>query len=307
MTSTFVGMGCGCNFLFEVGSGGALCGGAADVYCTGVTMEGGIVCGGASAYDDVVDEPFDGLCGCWHLQELGSGAANEYQDSSPKGLHGQGGDGTASMVPTREDAVFCLQSQAFDGSDDFIQFPPDDIGNQSFSVSLWTKLEGFYKQASWFARGHDTTSGDKWVFNFSHSVMNHLMARYNLTDGTSFTQFIGASRHVLQVNRWFHIAVNFDRDQGRSITFINGSADYTNDTTSTDALVSLTNDGFMGKSPQSGFFFSTGLEGLNGNMLEVRLFPEAKDEVWFKAEYDNWCDPNFVLIGEEESVTAPIY
>jgi hypothetical protein len=70
-------------------------------------------------------------------------------------------------------------------------------------------------------------------------------------------------------------------------------------------MVAVTNEGFMGKSGQSGFFFSTFGGALDGNCLEVRLHPEAKDENYFTAEHDNWCDSGFVLVGNEETVTEP--
>jgi hypothetical protein len=136
--------------------------------------------------------------------------------------------------------------------------------------------------------------------------MNHLIARFNMTDGTTTTQFIAASRNTLQASKWHHIAVSFDKGAGKAITYIDGSADFTSDITNTNPLVSVTNEGYMGKTGQSGFFMSSFGGALDGNCLEVRLFPEAHDENWFSAEHNNWCDSTFLLVGDEETVSLPL-
>lgn len=294
---TWQGMGCGCNIFTEDTSGGVMCGGIAAVYHSRVYMEGGAK-GGGRAFVDVVGEVFDGMEAVWHLQEAGTGAVDEFIDSSPWGNHGTGGDGTAGTCPTREEAIFCLYVQAFDGTNDLISFDPDTIGNnQDFAVSAWVRPDGFFAQRSWFTRGHESNP-NKLVFSLGDSVMHHVHAIFaHNNDGTT-DEFHAFSSTTLTQDQWYHIGVSWNTTDKRCKIYINGVLDATSESHSTKRLQPLQNEGYAGKINNS--------KSVEGGMIELRLHPEERDATWWAAEHDNWCDGDFVLVSERETPTVPL-
>jgi hypothetical protein len=80
--------------------------------------------------------------GIWHLDESGNGTADEFEDSSGTGNHGQGGSGDSGRTPAQITSGQIGNAQDFDGIDNFI-----DVGTMgSFgstlvnaSVTLWLR------------------------------------------------------------------------------------------------------------------------------------------------------------------------
>ena len=62
--------------------------------------------------------------------------------------------------------------------------------------------------------------------------------------------------------------------------------------------MALGNQGFIGRYNDQSIF--------NGYVQDVRLHPETRDANWWKAEHDNYCDPDFLVVGDEETSTAPL-
>ena len=74
----------------------------------------------------------------------GSGAADEFIDSTSNTNHGQGGGGTPGYVPLRTTSHLGY-GQTFDGTDDILAIgdPVDgslDMGTSSFSYSVWVNV-----------------------------------------------------------------------------------------------------------------------------------------------------------------------
>ena len=72
--------------------------------------------------------------GIYHLGETGTGAANDYINSSGAGNHGQGGGGPGSQIPSVTPGQID-DGQQFD-SNDFIDFASTDFGN-AFTIEAW--------------------------------------------------------------------------------------------------------------------------------------------------------------------------
>lgn len=251
---------------------------------------GGVVAGGR-ALVSVADDPWDGMAGVWPLDELGNGSADEYEDRTRHALHGRGGDGRdISLVPTRDQGVFCQPSQHFDGRQ-FITLPPDTIRmDQGFSVSLWARIQTFYVPRTFFARGHTSTSGDEWVFSIGYSFLNQLETKVQTLglDGTKRT-VIATSSTLLDRDQWYHLAASWQPGVGLKV-YVNGVL--VGSKASADVLLQpLTNESYFSKWQAASH--------ITGNMQDVRLHPEVRSAAWFKAEFDAYCG-DFVTIGDEE-------
>lgn len=95
----------------------------------------------------------------WHLKESGNGTASEFADSTSTAVHGQGGGGTASAVPTRVTGNIGY-GQSSDGTNDYIKIP--DNGNFTLSAtndytwSTWIKNAAFTEWSTVWSQTIDT-------------------------------------------------------------------------------------------------------------------------------------------------------
>lgn len=133
-------MACGCREFIEVSSGGVVAGGAVTESLSRFIASGGAVCGG-SADVDVPTQVYDGLTAVYPLDE----------ESSPYLDHVGNRDGTSTSEPSLDDGVACTYSQLFTGRE-FIEFPFDDLGD-TWSVSLWAKVNLPFSNRCFFSRG----------------------------------------------------------------------------------------------------------------------------------------------------------
>lgn len=256
-------LGCHCNvFTVEVG-GGISCGGSASLPDTRVYGTGGTALGG-SALVDVPTQTLDQMLGWWLLQESQSPYVDLVWDQ----------DGTTDIPPTQSDGIGCLYAQQFTGTESIRL--PDRTTPQPLSVSLWVKMESRYEAKAFFSSG---------AFCFGHSYMNHLWAWLETDTGRHET----FSTDRLDTDRWYHVACGWDGLNLR--LFINGSHVGTTQTTGVplSEVTSAIGGWEDGGHPEC-------------RLLDVRLYGEVLDRVWWKAEVANQCDPGFVYVGSEETV-----
>lgn len=106
--------------------------------------------------------------GVWHLAEAGSGAINEYRDSSRYGNHGRGGKGIATAVPSQVAGAigFGAHFDNADGNYDFIDAGDDGTlnvtGNQ-ITFETWLKHNITI----------DAAHGTPPLSNVPYGILNH--------------------------------------------------------------------------------------------------------------------------------------
>lgn len=277
-----------CNTFSHTGevSGGVRAGGTALV--TDNIIGGGVRCGG-SAYVDNFYDIWDGATFVLPLDGEYVGESYEVDDLTRNNLDGTGGDGDAEDCPTLDDGVFCLGSQNFMDTE-FIDLPPDNMDTGQFSFSMWGRINGYFLERTFYTRGYDTANGDEWTFRLGHSVVNHLWASIQVTGSEGTETHHCFSSTLLDQERWYHLGCSFD---GTSLkVYINGVLSGT--TVVGLPMIGLTNSSYLGR-------WNDGL-GLEGNIQEARMYPEAKSAAWFKAEHDNFCSSAFYRIGETETL-----
>jgi len=285
--------GCGCIHILLYGSGGAQLNGSATIQQVPerhwIEPSGGVAIAGKSPVY-IPGEDFGTNMSIWPLQEVASGFANEYEDII-NDLHGTG----KGTVPDRISGPFCLYAQDFKG-DSYIQLPDDNV-SRDFAVSFWVNRQDFYKQRALFSRGHGKNT---WVFLLSYSVMGHLLARFNMTDGTDFTSHTAYSVDTLDQDRWYHVAAQWERATGTAEIYINGNLNNSDDSTYEPPnyeLVETTNTGAIAGFQSAG--------SPDAYMLDVRLHPVIRTAEYWKAEYDNYCDGSFYSVSNQQTSVAP--
>ncbi|WP_254510430.1 LamG domain-containing protein [Anatilimnocola floriformis] len=244
---------------------------------------GGILWGGSARYR-VADDAYDGYEMVQPLNETATGAAGDYQDRTIHDLDGRGGDATdPDLVPDVDDGVFCLPSQHFDGRQ-FITLDSDNmITTQPFAVSMWAKVETYYKPRRFFSRGN---------FAFGYDFLNRLDAICYTADMPDDDKFCTGSTALSQ-NQWYHVAANWKPGTGMKV-FLNGVQDGSK-------AISETELAPAGASYLSRFG-EPGSSSIEGNLQEVRLHPRERSAAWFLAEFENICDyENFLEFSGEEN------
>lgn len=276
-----------CNTIIidDTGSGGLVAGGSAVVWDS--VVRGGVVCSG-SAYVSLPFDVWDGAVFCYPLDGEYIGENYEVDDVAGD-LDGTGGDGNLEDCPTLDNGIFCLGSQNFT-EEQFIDLLPDDLSGSAFSLSAWVNLSGYFLERTWYSRGFTAVAGDEWSIRFGHSVVNHVWLSIQVTGSDGTEQHDCYSSVLLSSDKWYHVACSYDGSTMR--VFINGAQ--VGNTIVGLPLVGLINNSFIGR-------FENG-QGYEGNIQELRMYPEAKPEAWFQMEHDNFCSSGWFLVGEAQTV-----
>jgi len=277
-------MPCNCNdYVVPISSAGLAGAGSAVISSTYVLIEGGLVCGASSADVDIVADVYDGLSGCWPMDEVEPGPYIE---------RSQGLDGTSRDAPVRSsDGVLCDYSADFGNStaNGGVYCPADDI-TDAYSVSLWTKIDDEWRTRSLFSRTTDWDLVSCVNYNIRRSVYHSVKT----TDGT-YNQYLTACSEPLSKDRWYHVAAEWDGTT--SSIYVNGSLDGTSNTEGYDQLPSITKIGIGELNRRS---------RPDAKIQEIRLYPETKGADWWQLEYENHCDGAFIVEGQAQGATHPV-
>lgn len=267
-----------CGDFSEVMTGGCKGSGTALVDVWTITPAGLLANG--SALVDVPTQIADSFSGLWLLTEQGSGIANEYKDLTVYALHGQGGSGFSTHVPTLTTGAFCRNGQLCQGSH-WITFPADHVSpSQSFTVSCWASISSIYQQTTFFSRGF-TDTDHNWAFSFGVNFLNFLFAEINTGSQTYYVQ----GQTQLTRNQTYHLTCVWDREAGQLSTYVNGILDNTKAAANNVTLTSPLNGSYASRLNSA--------QLLQGTIQDIRLSSLKRDNAWIKATYDNYCDPNF--------------
>jgi len=227
--------------------------------------------------------------GIWHLKESGTGALNEYFDSSHYGNHGQGGEGNSSYIPTQATGKIG-NAQDFNNLDGYYDLI--DCGNNS----LWD-IDGYgITLQAWIQ--HDITP------NYHvYGIMNHkgwydgysMFINYGggmgikpvfcLTGETH--QLVGAND--VTAGTWHHIVATYNGSIMK--IFVDGVQD-PNVLVKTNAIEpsSSEKDFWIGHGDQpKDKIWSAEWEG---QIDEVRISNIGRSSDWILTEYNNQNNPN---------------
>ena len=267
---------CNCGSIQQIGDGGLKFGGAGTVLFD-INSQGGLLFGGKGTV--TTNDIYDSYLLALPLIELES----PYID-----LSSQHRNAASIGIPTNpSDGVFCSISQEFlitNGVGSLLQLPPDNTAT-TYSFSAWILIEGNFKQKTIYSSGNNFNGFD-CVFSVETSYINHLVATIK-TDTESVAVY---SATVLETDRWYHIAVTYDKS---ALTlFINGIK---NNTVAVTGLpLPASNNCYVGSKDKASFW--------TGNLQEIRITSEVKDSDWFTAERKNFCG-QLVSMGGEQTVT----
>ena len=257
---------------------------------------GGLALGG-TAYVDIPSDPWDGMICVQPLDETSTGDVGEFVDRTRNHFDGQGGkvlaDGEEpdpTTYPTIDEGVFCLPSQHFDGRQ-LISLEQDNLtGNHEFTVSLWAKIEPYYKSRTFYSRGFNDGAGNEYVLSFGHSFLNTLSVSVHIVeDDGPPAEVLYFGSTSLDLGVWYHAAVTYGSNTLK--LYVNGVLVGTK--VLTGDLINLENGCFLGATDYT--------SNLTGNIQEFRLRPVAHSANWLLAEYDSFCE-YFVTEGEPEAL-----
>ena len=235
--------------------------------------------------------------GVWHLNESGTGAVDEFVDSSGTTNHGRGGDGTAADVPTQDTTNGQIgNAQSFDGTD-YVEVAHDAtlVGMANLTVSAWVKPGSLGTQRHFLEKvssAYELTLDNLDTYGFG--VRN---------DGGTFSGVGGGT----VTTAWAHVASRYD-----------GSDVY-----------GYVNGGSIGSDPHTGAIrndvnpLMIGCDGntsdgcevtefFDGLLDEVRISNIARSACWITTDYNNqkWPDKDdhgasgFFGLGTEESTAG---
>jgi hypothetical protein len=213
----------------------------------------------------------NGFNGVWHLDESGSGAANEYKDATANHIDGQGGSGSAAYVPTRVPGVIG-RALDFDGIDDYITMSahPCSLGTSNLTLSAWVKTTD--------------TAGNQCIIGLAGTYRFRIMVDWSIWFGmwNSITWLdTSSSGPVVNDGAWHQVTVVFDRT-GTEQLYIDGAPNVAKDISSTAQAVAAMDTVQIGFDDDSTvpLFFS-------GTIDEARLERVGRSPAWIKLSYEN--------------------
>lgn len=240
--------------------------------------------GNTSATPYAVDDPYgrnavwtNGYEAVLHLEESGTGAPDEYIDSTGNGYDGQGGGGTATNVPAQATGQLG-QAQDFENGapEDWIDLNTSMIagleGANTKSVTAWINVESFSDTGGiWNVGGTAATGNDFSVTG--QNVSGSWATRHQGTP--DYTYLFGAE------SLWYHIAVDYDGSTSRTL----GNANQVGFEV-VGALDTQDSNGYgilIGRWRTGNYF--------DGLIDEIRFSSVNRSDGWYAAEYGNQANP----------------
>ena len=103
--------------------------------------------------------------GVWHLSESGTGAVDDFKDSTAFANHGQGGDGTSdpTITPTQDTGGKIGNAQMFDGND-YIEIA-NNFSMPNVSMELWFYYDGVPSSSERILAGKSAGGSPSWLFH----------------------------------------------------------------------------------------------------------------------------------------------
>jgi flagellin-like protein len=249
------------------------------------------VCYGAGVSRPVANNPENvwnsNYKGVWHLEESGTGALDEYVDSTSNNNDGQGGNGAAGSTPARVSGQIGF---AQDFSSDFINVGTDTSLKIQNTVTLeaWVKMDST-GMGCIICRQLGTDVGDGYVM-FQNS------GSYR----ASFFIF-GCSRPLSSTispnTSWHHWVVTATAGSNNLKIYIDGQPSGSTGTVATYPTLDDNPVIIGGGENGSG---STVTELFDGSIDEVHISSTILSPQWIQTEYNNQNNPTgFYNIGTE--------
>jgi len=227
--------------------------------------------------------------GVWHLNEIGNGIADEFEDSTSYNNDGQGGSGNSSYIPTRIEGKIG-GGQDFDGIDDHINSGYStslDIGGTQITLEAWINFPG-----------NDPLN---YLGIISHSGWDqgYRLVIENSADPLCFhlpeDTFTLVSAQDTPIDSWVHVVGVYDGSN--MMIYINGVKD-TNELSKTDNIVTTPNEFWIGHGDNA--VGETWSYPWNGSIDEVRISNIARSTDWIKAQHLSMND-TYITYGDEET------
>jgi hypothetical protein len=260
-----INQSCPCNRFREEMTGGISWGGTATELLD--VSFGGIAWGGAALVRCPRD-PFDGTVAVYLLdQSPYSDVVGQVKDSSRHLLHG-----TSKNAPQEGTGPYCRTSTDFDGTN-YVKLPQDSLRtNQEATITSWVKPNEKYLARTIYSRE---------VFTLGYNSINRIRASVTTPSGTIYAD--GTTK--LDKDIWNHIAAVWDPGNSLKV-YVNGSLERTIETTETETIESTST------------YIARHITASNptATIQDVRIYPEAKSQVWIEAEFLNLCDASFIRI-----------
>jgi len=231
-----------------------------------------------------------------HMQENGSGADDEYQDSAGDDIHGTGGGiagaGNAARTPVRTAGVMGF-AQEFDdaGDQDVIRLRAiDDDTWTEVSVQAWVYPHDNGDDRLFGKTWGTGTNQQTWLLRKNGAGRAGSRMRTDLQNNGGFDP-----GDPMAVNNWYHLAVTWSATTNELKVYQNGVEIGSN------ALNGNTMYNFAATENASIGNTSTLNRGFDGLMQECRVSDISRSEDWFCTEYTNQINPTvYLTIGPEE-------
>ena len=157
--------------------------------------------------------------GVWHLKEAGDSTGYDYRDSTSNAHNGQGGGGTAGMVPTRTSSGKIGYAQDFDNGDG-ISIP----NTSSLQPTTAITLSGWIRLRTFGAGSEADPILRKGEANPNNYQLTLVDGRSKLAlDAGDDTPF-GAT--TLSANTWYYVVGTW-QSGGSPTVYVNGISDGT--------------------------------------------------------------------------------
>ncbi|MFW9912439.1 MAG: LamG-like jellyroll fold domain-containing protein, partial [Candidatus Thorarchaeota archaeon] len=240
-----------------------------------------------------------GYLGVWHLSESGTGALDEYLDSSRYKNHGQGGEGEATFVPTQVSGKigFGQDFNDLDGNYDLIDCgdsPLWNIDGYQLTLEAWvqhditpnTHIYGIMNHKGWYD-GYSL-----WINNGEGSTLKPV---FNVQGETH--QLVGAND--VTGGSWHHVVATYDGTLMR--IYVDGVQ---------DPNVLQKDDAILPSTSEQGFWIGHGDQPKDvgwsgeyeGQIDEVRISDVVRSASWIQTQFQNEDNPSsFFSVSAEQS------